>query len=167
VQELISTLEQALAAREATAEANDYNKGGTEMLRWVLDQATSAAPASDLDAQIDAGWIRLRAVQDELFELALRRIAREVLAKHATAATLRLIIRDPDKVGEPDRWSVEDEGLCDADGQVLDDADMIELEDVIGGDLDTLAATDEVYPAAVIDLLANPPTLCAADPLDP
>jgi hypothetical protein len=125
------------------------------MLRWVLD------------AQIDGAWTRLFAVQGELFELALRRIAREVLAKHATAATLRLVIRYPDKVGEPDSWSVEDEGLCDADGRVLGDADLIELDDVIGGDLDTLAATNEVYPAAVIDLLAHPPTLCAADPLDP
>ena len=43
MQELISTLEQALAAREATAEANDYNKGGTEMLRWVQTGRCDAA----------------------------------------------------------------------------------------------------------------------------
>jgi hypothetical protein len=135
---------------------------GTEVVAWRFP-ADDPPPAPDLDAQIDAAQARLEDVQDALEDLVLRRIGVTVLAKYPTAATLRLAIRDPDEVGMPYTWALEEDGLYDSDGQVLVEGELAELEDDLNNDLLILAAVDEVLPTMVIDLRADPPRLAAAD----
>jgi hypothetical protein len=127
----------------------------------------SVVGGGDLDAQINAAWDRLHAEQATMYDLTLRRIAATVLAKYPTAATLRLVIRHPDETRMPDSWAVDEDGLRDADGQVVVESDPAEVDDAIGEDLLTLGEMDEVYGAAVIDLRADPPELTVPDDASP
>jgi hypothetical protein len=121
-----------------------------------------------LDAQISACWDRLHAEHEVMYELTLRRIARDVLAKHPTAATLRLVIRYPDEIRLPVTWQVDhDADLLAADGQPVPGYDPAELDDEIGEDLLTLGEMDEVHTAAAVDLRANPPELTVPDDASP
>lgn len=130
-------------------------------------RSESVAQEPTLDAQIAAAWERLHAESDTLTALTLRRVAAVLAERHQGAATLRLVIRDPDEPGVPDGWSVDEDGLLDADGQVLVEGDPAGLDDLLRLDLDTLAFTEDVYPAVVIDLRADPPTMTAVvDPMD-
>jgi hypothetical protein len=135
---------------------------GTEVAAWRFP-TDDPPPAPDLDAQINATWDRLHAEQATMYVLALRRIAATVLAKYPTAATLRLVICHPDESRMPDTWAVDEDGLRDADGQVVVEGDPAEVDDAIGEDLLTLGEMDQVYRAAVIDLRADPPELTVPD----
>jgi hypothetical protein len=130
-------------------------------LRFTLEVRSESVVAEEptLDAQIAAAWERLHAESDTLTELTLRRIAAVLAEKHEGAATLKLVIRYPDEPGIPDGWSVDEDGLLDADGQVLVVGDPAGLDDLLREDLDTLAFTEEVTSAVVIDLRADPPTM--------
>lgn len=136
----------------------DAGNGG-QVAAWRFP-ADDPPPEPDLDARIDAAWDRLHAEQAVLFDLTMRRIARQILAEYPTAAHLRLVIRYPDETGLPDTWQV-DEGakLLDADRQPIQGVDLAEVDDLLGEDLLTLASVDEVHAAAVLNLQADPPDL--------
>jgi hypothetical protein len=113
---------------------------------------------SELDDQIGAAWERYHTGRSDVVDLTLRGIVATVTELVSEAATLHLVIRYPDKVGYPDRWSLAQDFLRGADGQPIHPDPEVErqLEDSLHEPLYDLADLEAVTDTAVIDLRADP-----------
>jgi hypothetical protein len=133
---------------------------GAEVAAWRFGDQ----PDDGLDAQVDAAWQRLRQVSQELRTLTLRRVARTVAAQVTAAASLHLVVRDPDDVGEPERWLFDH--VSDADRQpiALPEEVADELHGELRDDLDSLAFLADVDATGTVDLTTDPPTLTTDPP---
>lgn len=113
---------------------------------------------SELDDQISAAWERYNAARSDVVDLTLRGIVATVTELAPEAATLHLEVRYPEKVGDPDRWSLAPDFLRGADGQPihLDPEVEDQLYDGLHEPLYDLAGLETVTDTAVIDLRADP-----------
>jgi hypothetical protein len=134
----------------------------TEVTAWRFP-ADDPPPVPDLDAQIKAGWERLRTTSDALAELTLRHLAADVLRLVPEAHTLRLLIRHPDSATGSDGWYLDDDNpVQDADGRpitTLAPELYDELDGALEDDLDSLAYLEEVQAVGQVNLRTDPPSL--------